>query len=111
MALQGFDEALLAELFVGGIVGFGDAVGVEREGVAWTELAFADFAIPILEDTQDGGGGIEAFDSAIAAEDQSGKMAAIGIAQAAGSVVIFGEEEGGEGAVGRVVAEKLVHRA
>ena len=29
VALQGFDEALLTELLVGGIVGFGDAVGVE----------------------------------------------------------------------------------
>ena len=38
-------------------------------------------------------------------------MAAVGVAQAAGGVVIFGEEEGGEGAVGSVVAKELVHRA
>src|SRR5260370_317017 len=35
-------------------------------------------------------------------------MAAVGIAQAAGGVVVFGEEESGEGAVGGVVAKELV---
>src|SRR5258708_22318304 len=35
-------------------------------------------------------------------------MAAVGIAQAAGGVVVFGEEEGGECAVGSVVAKELV---
>src|SRR2546422_7888425 len=39
----------------------------------------------------------------------SGEMAAIGVTQAAGGVVVFGEKEGGERAVGSVVAEKLVH--
>src|SRR5438445_9882576 len=111
MALEGFDEALLAELFIGGIVGFGDAVGVEGEGIARAEAAFSNFAIPILENAQDGGGGVEALDGAVAAEDQAGKMAAVGVAQAAGGVVIFGEEEGGEGTVGSVVAKELVHRA
>ena len=37
-------------------------------------------------------------------------MAAIGVTQAAGGVVVFGEKEGGERAVGSVVAEELVHR-
>src|SRR6266550_6931870 len=36
-------------------------------------------------------------------------MAAIGVTQAAGGVVVFGEKEGGERAVGSVVAEELVH--
>src|SRR5229473_1915572 len=38
-------------------------------------------------------------------------MAAVGIAQAAGGVVVFGEEEGGECAVGSVVAKELVDGA
>src|SRR5260370_355031 len=38
-------------------------------------------------------------------------MAAIRIAQAAGGVVVFGEEESGEGAVGSVVTKELVDGA
>ena len=37
-------------------------------------------------------------------------MAAVGIAEAASRVVIFGEKESGEGAVGGVLAEKLIDR-
>src|SRR5467141_72620 len=36
-------------------------------------------------------------------------MAAIGVTQVARGVVIFGEEEGGKGAIGSVVAKELVH--
>src|SRR5260370_41727364 len=108
MTVQGFDEAVFAELFVVGVVGFGDAVGVEGEGVPWMELAFSNFAIPILEDTQHGGSGLEARDGIVAAEHKSGEMAAIRIARAAGGVVVFGEEESGEGAGGCVVVEGVV---
>src|SRR5260370_37894465 len=111
MALESFDEALFAKLLVVGVVGFGDAVGVEGECVAWVKLAFSNFAIPILEDTQHGGCGVEAVHGVITAKDQAGEMAAIRIPQVAGGVVIFGEEEGGEGTVGSVVAKELVHGA
>src|SRR5712671_1574015 len=109
MPLQGFDQAVFAELLVGGVVGFGDAVGVESESVPHTKLTFSNFAIPILEDSQHRGGGLEALDGVIAVEQKSGEMAAIGVTQAAGGVVVFGEKEGGERAVGSVVAEELVH--
>src|SRR5712664_602714 len=109
MALQGFDEALFAEFFVGGVVGFGDAVGVEGERVPWVKLAFSNFAIPILEDSQYSGCGFEPLDSVITAEHKTVEMATIGVAQAARGVVILGEEEGGEGAVRRVLAKELVH--
>src|SRR5260370_13782318 len=111
MTLEGFDQALFAELFVGGIVGLGYAVGVESERVTQAKPTFCNFAIPILENTEHGGGGLEALHSGITAEEQGGEMTAIGVAQAARSVVVFGEEEGGESAVGSVVAKELVHGA
>src|SRR6266851_1473930 len=109
MALQGFDEALFAELFVVGVVGFGDAVGVEDQHITCAKLALSNRAIPILENTQHGGGGVEALHGVIAAKEQAREMAAIGVTQVANGVVVFGEEECGEGAVRRVVAEELVH--
>src|SRR6267143_2038945 len=111
MPQQGFDQALFAELLVGGVVGFGDAVGVESKSVARTKLTLSNFAIPILEDSQHRGGGLEALDGVIAVEQKRGEMAAIGITQAACRVVVFAEEKGGEGAVGSVVAKELVHGA
>src|SRR5467141_2986532 len=111
MPLQGFDQALFAELLFGGVIGFGDAVGVESESVTQTKLTFSNFAIPILEDSQHRGGGLQALDGVIAVEQKSGEMAAIGITQVACRVVVYGEEEGGEGAVGSVVAKELVHGA
>jgi hypothetical protein len=63
---------LFAELLVGRVVGFGDAVGVESEGVSRAELVLGNLAVPILEDAQDGGGGSEALDRVIAAEEKSG---------------------------------------
>src|SRR6266567_898524 len=109
MALQNFDKALLAELVVVRVVGFGDAVGVESEGIAWEKLAFSNFAIPILENPKHGGSGVEALNGVITVEQQAGEMDAIRVAQAADGIVIFGEEKGGERAVGSVVAEQLVH--
>src|SRR5258708_4997919 len=111
MTLQGFNQAVLSELFIIRVVGFGYAVGVEGEGVAWAKLAFSNFAIPILEDSQDRGGGLEALDCIIAAEEQGGGMAAIGVTQMACGVVVFREEESGESAVRRVVTKELVHGA
>ena len=111
VAAEGGDEAIFAEFFVVGIEGFGYAVGIKDEGVAGLELAFADFAIPVVEGAEDGGGGAETFDGGIAAEDQAGEMAAIDVADAAGKFVVLGEEERGERAAGRVFAEELIDGA
>src|SRR5258708_17886797 len=109
MAPQDFDKALLAELVVVRVVGFGDAVGVESEGITWEKLAFSNFAIPILENPKHGGSGVEALNGVITVEQQAGEMAAIRVAQAPDGIVIFGDEKSGKGAVGGVVAEELVH--
>ena len=111
VAAEGFDEALFAEFFEGGIEGFGDAIGVKGERVARMELAFADFAIPIAEGTEDGGGGVQGFEGRVSAENEAGEMAAVDVAEAAGGVVVLGEEKGGEGAVGGVFAEELIDGA
>ena len=111
MTLQGFDEALFAELFVGGVVGLGDAVGVEGEGIALAEPGFSNFAIPILENAQNGGGGVEALHGAIVVEQKRREMAAVGVTETACGVVVLSEEQGGESAVGSVIAKELVHGA
>src|SRR5258708_30276419 len=107
MAPQDFDKALLAELVVVRVVGFGDAVGVESEGIAWEKLAFSNFAIPILENPKHGGSGVEALNGVITVEQQAGQMAAIRVAQAADGIVLFGEEKTRKGAVEAAVTEEL----
>jgi len=110
MATQRIEEARFAEFFVFVVEGFGDAVGVEGQEVAGGEMAFANFAIPLFENAQDCGGGVKA-DSVVTAEKKSREMAAVGVAQKAGGVIIFGEEKSGEGSVGGVFAEELVDGA
>jgi len=111
VAAERGDEAFFAKLFEGGIEGFGDAVGVKGESVARVELALANFAIPIVEGTEDSGGGVQGFDGGIGAENQRGEMAAVGEAEAARGVVVFGEEERGKGTIGRIFAEQLIDGA
>jgi len=111
MAEEGFDQAVFAEFVAGFVEGFGDAVGVEGEGVARMKRSFSDFAIPFFKDTEDGGGGVEAVDRIVTAENKCGRMAAIDVAQAAGRNVVIGEEEGGESTVRRVLGEELINGA
>jgi hypothetical protein len=66
MAPQGIDQALVSEFLSRIVERFGDAVGVEYEGVSRAEQAFVDQAIPCLEKAQQGARGIEPFQSAIA---------------------------------------------
>lgn len=111
VAAEGVEEALFAKFFEGRIEGFGDAVGIEDKGVAGMELAFADFAVPIAEGAEDGGGGVKRFDGGIGAEDEATEVAAVGVAETPRGVAIFGEEERGEGTVGGVFAEELIDGA
>src|SRR5215470_14614986 len=89
----------------------GDAIGVKRERVTGKELALANRAVPVFEKSHDGAIGIEAFESAVTAQEQGRQMATIRVAEAARGVVVFGEEESGVSAVRRVFAKKLVHGA
>lgn len=93
------------------IEGLRDAIGVESENIAGREAAFADFAVPLFENAEDGGGGVKASDGVVAAKEKGGKMAAIGETKDARGVVVFAEEESGEGAVGGVFAEELIDGA
>src|SRR5215469_5452753 len=104
-------ETLFAEFIAGFVEGLGDAVGVKRENVASRKLDFADFAVPVLKRTDNRGGGFEARKRIVAAQQQRGKVAAVGVTQPTGGVVVFSEKQCGERTVGRVVAKKLVHGA
>jgi len=108
MAAEGFYEAVFTEFVAILVEGFGDAVRVQGQGVAWAEGALADFAVPFLEDPKDGGGGVEVVDRIVTAEDECGRMATIDKTEAAGGYVVIGEEEGGEGAIGSVLREELI---
>jgi hypothetical protein len=55
MATKGCREAGFAKFLTGRVEGFGDAVGVENERVAGTDLAFGEIAIPLFEGAHDGG--------------------------------------------------------
>lgn len=102
------NEAAFAKFFVLVVESFGDAIGIERQSIARVKGAFADFAIPFSEDAKDSGGGLKAIQGAVAAQDQRGKVTAIGVAKAAGRNVVIRIEKSSEGSVGRVLGEQLV---
>ena len=97
VAAQGFHQALFTELFAVRAKGFGDAVGVQGEGVSGIELAFFDLALPLLEGAKNCRSGAEPIEGIIGAKEQCREMAAIDVAKAASRVVIFGEEKRGKG--------------
>ena len=108
MAAEGGYQAVFAELVAIFVESFGDAVGIESEGVARADGALTDFAIPFLEYAEDGGGGVEAVNRIVTAEDECRQMAAVDVAEAAGRDVVIGEEERGEGPIRSVLGEELI---
>ena len=102
------DEAVFAKLFFGLVEGFGYTVGVEGEDVAGVEVTLDGGGVPVFEETEDGGGGVEEFDGVVAPEKNGGEVAAVGVAKTAGGVVVIGEEDGGVGAVDGVLVEEAV---
>jgi len=109
MAAEGVEKARLAVFFAIVVEGFGDAVGVEGENVAGCDLAFAELALPLFENAQDGGGGVEACHAAVVAKEKGGEMATVGVAEQARRVVVFGEKKSSKGTVGSVFAEELIY--
>ena len=67
-ALERGDEAVFAELFLRFVEGFGNAIGVKSEDVAGRELAIDCGRVPLLEEAEDGCGGVEAIDLSVVAE-------------------------------------------
>src|SRR5215467_13404657 len=111
VAAERVGETFFAEFIAPFVEGFGDAVGVESENVARRKLDFADVAVPVLKGADNRGGSFEARKRIVAAQQQGGKVAAVGVAQAAGGVVVLGEKQRGERAVRGVLAKQLVHGA
>ena len=105
---EGVDETLLAELLAGVVEGFRDAVGVEGQEVVGLETALPDRALPLPEEPQDGRGRLEPVHGPVTTQDERAEVAAVHVAEPARGVVVVGEEEAGEGAFGRVLAEELV---
>lgn len=108
---QCVDETLFPKFFASGTEGFRDAIGVENERVARRKLAFGEGTIPLFKGAHDGGGGLEALEGIISAQEEWWKVATVGVTDAAGGVVIFGEEKSGEGGIGSILAKELIDRA
>ena len=64
--------------------------------------------MPLLEEAEDGGGGVEAIDLSVVAEKDGTEVAAVGVAETALCVVVVGEEDGGVGGVGGAVEEEAI---
>src|SRR6516164_4677510 len=109
MASQTIQKAMLTELFAVAIKGLGDTVGVEHQRVTCEKPGLANRTFPLLEESEDGGGGVEALQMVIAAEKQGRQMPAIGVTQTPGLIVVFRKKEGSVRPVGCVLAEEAVN--
>lgn len=107
---QSFNDALFPEFFARGVQRFRYSVGVERQSVTRRKMALSNLAVPSLEKPQHGGGGIQALDLIVVAQENTWRVATIRIPQASSSVVILGEKECGVSGARDVFAEKPVHR-
>ncbi len=76
------DQALLPEFFPISVVGFRDAVGIERKQISGSKFEVSEAALPILEQAEQRTGGLEVMALVVGAQDKSREVSAVGITQA-----------------------------
>src|ERR1700720_1726841 len=110
MPPQCFDQASLSTVFSSVVERVGYPIRVECQCVAWKELKVGNQAVPLPEKSEDSRRGIKPLKRIIAPKENRGVVSTIHVAQAPGFIVVFGKEERGVGAVGRIFIKQLVHR-
>jgi hypothetical protein len=98
----------LAELVAAGRERFGDAVAVENQAITGRERGFGDRARPRLEQAEHGRRRRKWFEPAAPTHEQRRRMAAVGVAQAAGAIVVLDVDHRRVGVRRRRVPEALV---
>src|SRR5215469_3699049 len=107
----GLQQTLFAKFLSVTIQGFGNTIGVEQDGVAWSQFAFFHGAIPFVEQAHHRAGCAEPFHRVVTAQKQGRRMATVRVAQLACAIIVFGEEESSVIPTGRVFVKQLIHRA
>ena len=110
MPPQCFDQSFFSKVFSSVIERIGYPIRVECQCVAWKDLKIGNQAVPFPEKSQDSRSGIEPLKTIIAPKENRGVVPTIHVAQAPGFIVVFGKEERGVGAIGRIFIKQLVHR-
>ena len=111
MRQQRLGQTLFSEFLTRIIEGFCYAIRVEQEYVSWEQRPFLYRAIQFFEKPQNCTRRIEPFERSILPEQKGGHVSAIRIAQAPLSIVVFGEEQSGVRAVGRILVKDPVRRS
>ena len=109
MLPQDVGQALFSKFFSCTIERFGHTISVEYESVSWEETVLPNGAVPPFGQSQDSAVGFKPFEIAIFPEEKGGGVTTIRVPQPLCVVVIFGKEESGVGALGRILVEEPVY--
>src|SRR5215510_5453450 len=99
MPAHGLNEALLAELLSPVAERLRYAVCIKCESVSVVEPPLTDRAVPVLEESDNGCGGVQPLYRVVVAEEKPREMSAIRVAEGPQRVVIFSKKERGIGAI------------
>src|SRR5215813_5711448 len=99
MPAHGLNQALLPELLSPVAERLRYAVCIKCESVSVVEPPLTDRAVPVLEESDNGCGGVQPFYHAVVAEQKPREMSAVRKTKAPPGVVIFSKEERGIGAI------------